>query len=86
MTEKIITRLKADAVKYHPKISAYSQALVNCAEANQSSPVIEDGFWFIGDVIGEFYRLKYTKDNRKEKLSKWIRLDSYDKCLELKEM
>lgn len=82
----IIRRLKKDATKHHSKVSDYSQALINCAINNKSNPIVKDGYWFVGDVMSEFCKIKNIKDTRKNNINKWIRLSSWNKNLKFTEL
>lgn len=77
LTRLIIRRLKKDARKYHSKISAYSQALINCAVNHKSKPIVKNGFWFIGDIQKEFCRIKNVKYEKS--VGKWIKLSSWNR-------
>ncbi len=82
----LIQRFETDAVKYHPEISPYSQAVIYVAKREQTNPVIKDGYWCLGDIGEVFLSIKKKQDTRKHKPILWVRLDSYNEvCIQLKE-
>lgn len=76
----MIRRLKKDAVKHHLIISAYSQALINCAITHKKNPVIKNGFWCIGNVEKECCRLA-DRSYQTEPVNTWIKLSSWNESL-----
>lgn len=76
----MIRRLKRDAIKHHPNVSAYSQSLVDCANNSKYKPVIVNGFWNIGNVQKRFCEIKNVKF-QVESSDTWVKLNSWNKCL-----